>query len=317
MTALNLRILRGLFGTIDHVAPSLAGRLAFRLFCRTPSPQKLTEKEKRLLSKAQNFMDSARRHSLTTEHGRVAAYEFTNWGGRRDGPTVLVLHGWRSRTEHMRAIIEALLERGFRVVSLDLPGHGSSGGRVLNIPKAVAAVQSAAQWLGPFDAMVGHSFGGAVALNAVAGSIDGIPPVPVRRLVMIGAPNALPDLFTQFGQFLKLSPKAQDVFEGRVEIIAGTPLSSFVGRDQLSALDIPTLIVHAPDDKEVPATDARAMAAAGRHVSVTWAPGLGHRRILADPGIAARVAAFVATRKLRREDVPLMRPLENHLPIPN
>ncbi|WP_349367065.1 MAG: alpha/beta fold hydrolase [Nitratireductor rhodophyticola] len=315
MTRFGLRILKSLFGTLEHVAPSLGGRMAFGLFCRTPSPTRLTEKERRVLAQSKDFMRRARKHPLTTTHGAVVAYEFTNWGARRDGPAVLVLHGWRSRTEHMRVVVEALLQRGFRVVSMDLPGHGVSGGRILNIPKAVAAVSAVAQWLGPFDAMVGHSFGGAVALNAIAGSVAGVPPVSVRRLVTIASPNALPDLFSQFGAFMGLGPKTQKAFEGRVEAIAGTPLKAFVAAEQLRDVRLPTLILHAPEDKEVPASDARAMGDAGTHVSLAWAPGLGHRRILADPGIAARVAAFVATRRERRLEPAAAMPLEDCLPI--
>ncbi|WP_295813618.1 alpha/beta fold hydrolase [uncultured Nitratireductor sp.] len=314
MTRFSLRILKGLFGTLEYVAPSLAGSMAFRLFCRTPNPARLTDKEKRVLALSRDFMRGARKHPLTTEHGDVVAYEFTNWGGRRDGPAVLVLHGWRSRTEHMRVIVEALLKRGFRVVSLDLPGHGASGGRTLNIPKAVAAVNAVAQWFGPFDAMVGHSFGGAVAVNAIAGSVAGVPPVPARRLVSIAAPNALPDLFSRFGRFAGLGPASQKAFEGCVEKIAGAPVNAFVGAQQLQDLEIPTLVVHAPEDKEVSASDARALAGSGAHVSLVWAPGFGHRRILADPGIAARVAAFVSTRQERRLEGETARTLEDCLP---
>ena len=93
--------------------------------------------------------------------------------------TVLVLHGWASRTEHMKSLIEGFLAAGYRVVSLDLPGHGGSSGRRLTMASAVDAVQVAGQWFGPFAAAIGHSFGGAVALNAAAGSVKGIPPLAV------------------------------------------------------------------------------------------------------------------------------------------
>lgn len=315
MTRFSLLILKHLFGTFEYVAPSLGGRVAFWLFCRTPDPRRLTEKERRILAQSREFMQQARRHSLTTSHGEIVAYEFTNWGARRDGPAVLVLHGWRSRSEHMRVIVEALLQRGFRVVSVDLPGHGASGGRNLNIPKAVAAVSSAAQWLGPFDAMVGHSFGGAVALNAIAGSVAGIAPVRVRRLVTIASPNALPELFSQFGAFFGLGQRTQKALEGCVEDIAGTPLQAFVAADQLRQIQIPTLVIHAPEDKEVPASDASAMGGAGEHVTVVWAPGLGHRRILADGAIAARAAAFVATRRSRWLKPSATVALEDCLPV--
>lgn len=299
MDTLSLRIIRSLFGTIEHVAPRLAGRFAFELFCRTPDPLRQSAKERRVLAQADAFMTRARRHRLTTAYGDFMAYEFNNWDARRDGPAVLVLHGWRSRTEHMRSVIEALLARGFRVVAMDLPGHGRAAGRRLHMPNAVAAVHAAALWLGPFDTAVGHSFGGAVALNAATGSVRQVPPIGLRRLVMIASPNSLPRLFSEFGAAVGLGPRTQAALEGMVQKLAGTPLAAFEGARQLRAFHAPTLIIHAPEDKEVPAGDAQAMAAAGDHVSLAWAPGLGHRRILGDAGVAARAAEFAASQSER------------------
>lgn len=294
MAKLGMRFIRSFFGTVEHIAPILGGRIAFRLFCRTPDPARVSEKEKRLLARSLPFMKGARRHDLITHHGRFTAFEFTNWDARRDGPAVLVLHGWRSRTEHLRTVIEALLQRGFRVVALDLPGSGVSAGRTLNLASAVAAVRETADWLGPFDAAVGHSFGAAIALNAAAGSVRGVRPVFFRRLAMIGSPNALPDLFTAFGRHVGLGMRSQHALEARVEEIAGRPLSSFVAAHQLREMSISTLIVHAPDDKEVPFADALAMAGAGDHITLVKASGLGHRRILGDSAVAALVAGFCA-----------------------
>ncbi|EKF17923.1 alpha/beta fold hydrolase [Nitratireductor pacificus] len=299
MDTLSLRIIRGLFGTIEHVAPRLAGRFAFALFCRTPNPRRLSARESAALAGAGNFMKRARWHRLKSAHGSFMAYEFTNWNARRDGPAVLVLHGWRSRAEHMRAVIEALLARGFRVVALDLPGHGRAAGRRLHMPNAVAAVQEATLWLGPFDTAIGHSFGGAVALNAAAGSVRQTPLLSLRRLVMIASPDSMPRLFRLFGRAAGLGPRTQAAFEGRVLDLTGAPLETMVGARLLENLRLPTLIIHAPEDKEVPAEDARAMAASGDHVSLAWASGLGHRRILGDAAVAAHAAEFAASRPER------------------
>ena len=39
------KVIRTLFGAGEHVAPALAGRAAFELFCRTPNPNKLGARE--------------------------------------------------------------------------------------------------------------------------------------------------------------------------------------------------------------------------------------------------------------------------------
>ena len=195
----------------------------------------------------------------------------------------------------MRALIEGYRDAGYKVVSLDLPGHGQSTGRRLTMVSAVEAASQAAQWFGPFEAVVGHSFGGAVAVNATVGSIDGLPKLVTKRLVLVAAPSSLPLVFDVFSQMLNVGPRSRTVMAGRVKHLAGRPLSDFLGDRQLAGTDVPTLVIHAPDDREVSAEQARLYAAAGSHVELHWAKGLGHRRILSDPSVVKRAVAFVQT----------------------
>jgi pimeloyl-ACP methyl ester carboxylesterase len=294
MAPLSQKVIRALFGAAEHVAPGLAGRIAFELFARTPDPKSLGERERKAVERAAGLLAEARRHCLTTRFGRVTAFEFRPDIGRPRLGTVLVLHGWASRTEHMKALIEGIRAGGYRVLSLDLPGHGHSPGRRLTMPSAVEAVRVAGEWFGPFAAIVGHSFGGAVAVNAVAGSVKGIPPLGADRLVLIAAPSSMPVLFEGFGRFVNLGRRSFRAFAGRVERIAGHPLDHYVGSRRLAEAAVPTLVIHAPDDREVSLDHARDYAAAGEHVRLEWANGLGHRRIVGDPGIVARALSFVA-----------------------
>jgi pimeloyl-ACP methyl ester carboxylesterase len=299
MASFALTMTRGLFGMADAIAPSLAGRIAFELFCRTSDPAKVTPAEQRVLNKASAFMAEARHHRLTVGNSSVSAFDFRPPSGRYTR-TVLVIHGWRSRTEHMRHLIDGFRNAGARVISIDLPGHGKSTGRRLNMANAVAAAQAADTWFGPFEGVVGHSFGGAVAINAVMGSVATIPAVRAERLVVIAAPSSMPLVFEDFGRFLNLGPRSQTAIAGIVERIAGRPLSSFVGRDQLETNPVETLVLHAADDKEVSPDHARLLAGAGPHVDLRWVNGLGHRRIIADPSVVVQSVDFV----LRDEPAP-------------
>jgi pimeloyl-ACP methyl ester carboxylesterase len=296
MASFGHKVIRGLFGAGEHVAPALAGRAAFALFCRTPGGKALTEGERRAIDRASGFMAEARHHRLKTRAGCIAVHEFRPEPGRAPAATVLVVHGWRSRTEYMRALIEGFRAAGYRVMSLDLPGHGQSLGRRLTMVDAVEAARLAGEWFGPFAAVVGHSFGGAVAVNAVAGSVNGIAPLAAQRLVLIAAPSSLPAIFADFSRALNVGRRSQAVMADRVERIAGRPLGEFLGDRQLAQLRLPTLVIHAPDDREVSAGEARLYAGAGDHVQLHWAEGLGHRRILADSGVVERAVGFVAGR---------------------
>lgn len=296
MASFPVKVIRGAFGMGERVAPLLAGWAAFELFRRTASPRSLSANERRAIAAAAGFMAEARHHQLRTRSGCVRVHEFRPQPGTPRRGTVLVVHGWRSRTEYMRSIIEGLRDGGYRVMSLDLPGHGQSPGRRLDLVRAVDAVESCDQWFGPFEAIVGHSFGGVIAVNAAAGSIAGIPAIAPKRLVLISAPESLPQVFADFGRMINVGPRAQAVIERRVERIAGRPLRDFLGAAQLARLPVPTLVVHAADDREVAADSARRYAAAGGHVRLHWADGLGHRRILADAGVVDETVRFVAER---------------------
>lgn len=298
MASLSQNAIRTFFGAAEHVAPALAGRIAFALFARTQNPNALGDGARKAVERTAGFMAEARRHCLTTRFGRVTAFEFRPAAGRPWRGTVLVVHGWASRTEFMKAIIEGLREANYRVVSLDLPGHGHSAGRQLNMVTALEALRVVGEWFGPLAAVVGHSFGGAVAVNAVAGSVKGIPPLTAERLVLIAAPSSMPAVFEGFAKLIDLGPRSYRTFAGRVEKIAGYPLDHYVGSRRLAEAVVPTLVIHAPDDREVPAAEARDHAAAGGHVRLTWVEGLGHRRILADPGVVAKTVAFLSEGRI-------------------
>lgn len=95
---------------------------------------------------------------------------------------------------------------------------------------------------------------------------------------------------------LNVGSRSQVAMADRVERIAGRPLHEFTGDRQLASTLLPTLVIHAPDDREVSADHARLYARAGDHVRLYWANGLGHRRILADKGVVERAVGFVAGR---------------------
>ncbi|MBZ9854612.1 alpha/beta fold hydrolase [Mesorhizobium sp. CA13] len=297
MASFGLKVIRGVFGAAEHVAPRLTGRAAFELFCRTPNARALSEGERRAVDRAVDFMAEARHHRLKAGSGCIMAHEFRPEPGRASAGTVLVVHGWRSRTEYMRMLIEGYRAAGYRVVSLDLPGHGQSHGRRLNMVNAVDAVRIAGEWFGPFAAVIGHSFGGAVAANAIAGSIRNIAPLAAGRLVLIAAPSSLPAIFADFSRMLNVGPRSQAAMADRVEHLSGRPLSEFTGDRQLAQAPVPTLVIHAPDDREVSADHAWRYAGAGDHVLLHWAEGLGHRRILADKGVVERAVSFVAAHR--------------------
>ena len=107
--------------------------------------------------------------------------------GARRAPTILLIHGWGASIYMWRAWFTPLAAAGFRVVALDLPGHGLSdkptdAGRY-TLDRMVASLQELIS-LARLDRphVVGQSMGGAIALE-MALRAD----VPVGRLVLVNA----------------------------------------------------------------------------------------------------------------------------------
>ncbi|MEM7356737.1 MAG: alpha/beta hydrolase [Acidobacteriota bacterium] len=103
--------------------------------------------------------------------GRVAAADDVPIAYSVEGEgevAVVLIHGWACDRSYWRAQIEPLIA-GYKVVSVDLPGHGSSGldREQWTLPAFGADVQAVVGDLGLEKVvLIGHSMGGPVALEA-------------------------------------------------------------------------------------------------------------------------------------------------------
>jgi pimeloyl-ACP methyl ester carboxylesterase len=137
------QVIRAALGQGGRLFPGLAGRAAFELFCRTADPKKPNAKEKAAVERAAPIMAESRHHRLKLGKGFVMAHQFRARQGAVNRGKALVIHGWRSRTDLMALMIRDLTEHGWDVTGLDLPGHGGSSGRRLNLKLGVQAAQAA------------------------------------------------------------------------------------------------------------------------------------------------------------------------------
>jgi pimeloyl-ACP methyl ester carboxylesterase len=286
--------MRPLVRAASFVAPAATGRLAFRLFCTPPKPPTRNGNGKAESATATRLRQAGP-CAIPFPCGSVQAYVFEPDAEVPAG-TVLLVHGWTGDASSMAGFVEPLLAEGFRVVAFDLPGHGASTGRELNIPLGVASLAAVARVFGPLHAIVTHSFGGAIALAALAGSVRGQPPVSAGRLVLIAAPSSISEITRRFGATLGLGRRGQAALERRIHVVAGSPVEAFEGRLQLEAIRLPTLVLHDRQDCELGFHHAQALAGAGSFVTLEATEGFGHRRILKARPVAAAAVRFVAVR---------------------
>lgn len=301
MPSFALKVIRVSLAAVSLFSPDRAGRLAFKIFSLTPARRPKNAKEAAALEKAAPVVARAERVSLSLSlaGGSAVAHRFLPDAARANGKRILIAHGWGSRVDYLTALIEGLVATGAEVVALDWPGHGASPGRFLTMPQAVQTVDAAWRHFGPFDAAVGHSFGGASLACAAGQALACVPARIPGRLVLIGAPSEMAWLFADFGRFMRLKPKTQAALEGVVERLAGRPLQEFDAARLLGSLRTPVLVIHAEDDKEVAADHARRYAAANSRVRLLWANGLGHRRIVSAPPVIDVVCDFLNEEQKR------------------
>lgn len=293
MPSFALKVTRSGLSGLGRLSPRLAGKAAFRLFCLTPSRQPRGSKAKAAHMEGRERLLTAEQVMLPFPGGRAMAYRF-NGGAKGLRKRYLVVHGWGSSSEYMSELTLFLANSGAEVISLDLPGHGRSGGRFLNVRLAVSAIAAASERFGTFDAAIGHSFGGASLALACAGFLPDIEPFSPGKLVLIGAPSAMGWLFRDFGRLMGLRPATQAALEDEVRRVTGRTLASYDQKRGVLDPGRPVLVIHAEDDKEVSADHARAYAAEGSHVRLFWANGFGHRRIVSAAPVFEAIDAFLA-----------------------
>lgn len=110
--------------------------------------------------------------------------------GAPDGRTVLLAHGLGSDAALMWRLGTALADAGWHAVAVDLRGHGDAP-RALDYSLAAYGADLGAtrpDGGGPWDAVVGHSLGGAAATLAAAADATW-----TRRLVLIDPALMLSD----------------------------------------------------------------------------------------------------------------------------
>lgn len=308
-----LTFIRALFSTTSKFAPKITGRIAFRLFCTTSKADSKSPKRQAILANARQQFAQAIRHTVTYSGGSIAAFEFepattaSSNVSTEDGQlsaqssnkaqSVLLVHGWQSHSAFMGNFVKPLQQRGFRVIAIDLPGHGQSSGRLFHIPLAVEAICVTQEKLGACDLVISHSLGGAVIATAMAGTIPAFDAVPASALVLISSPSSMPKIFNDFSAMVGLNKKANSALHQNVTRLSGCVTEDFIVAKQLQSVDVDVLLMHAPDDKEVPFGESESIANNNNRAVLKPMDGLGHRRIIADDIVVANAVEFVSNNR--------------------
>lgn len=278
--------LRTTFTVLDRVAPVVGGRLAARVWCTLPNGNR-SRRDDRPIPGLTAPQDST--STVTLSGDRRVVVEA--WG---EGMPVYLVHGWGGWRGQLGAFVEPLAARGYQVVAFDAPSHGESGpGRHgprrttgLEMMEALQAVVGA---YGSPAAIVAHSLGAATTAWSIN---DGLAP-PARLGLLAPTVGPVPHI-RAMARLFGFSDRTHRAMLRHLEGMLDRPVSEF---DMLKVGPSmpPTMIVHDQRDKEVAFAEAEQIAGAWPHARLLSTDGLGHRRILRDPGVVSRVIDFVTS----------------------
>lgn len=294
MPSFPLKVTRLAFAQLEKASPALAGRIAFELFCRTPSRRPKGAKAKQVFMVGRNRLRQAQTVRLALSRGMAAAHLLPAEATGNSGHRILVVHGWGSRAEYLSDLALGLRQTGAEVVVLDLPGHGASSGRRLDLRIAAEAIVAAERQFGRFDGVVGHSFGGAAVMMAAGSVFPELKPLQAARIALIGSPSSMGEVFNGFASMVGLGRGSVGAMRHRAMELVGAQVEDLDGVSVARRIDRPLLVVHAEDDKEVNVGHAQRYIGVSPHVRHLWANGHGHRRIVSAPEVIAAVASFLA-----------------------
>jgi len=269
-----LRLLRPAFATLSALTPSLAARLAERLFL-TPPRYPAPTRERDALARARRTIVQVAGSPVTT----------WTWG---HGPIVLLVHGWGGRGAQLAGFVEPLVAHGCSVVAFDAPGHGVSPASQSSIVAFVETIRAIDRALGPIEGVIAHSIGAAAAARALYEGLG------AQAAVFIAPPA---DLILQSHTLLEslgFGRTARELMQARIERRFGVTWAALDVRGYAPAMSTPLHIVHDRDDNEVPWQDGAIIAREWPAAALALTGGLGHRRILRDASVIRDVTTFVA-----------------------
>jgi pimeloyl-ACP methyl ester carboxylesterase len=283
------------FAALGTVAPPLASAWAERLFM-TPQRHPVPAREAAALA-------TALPGAITVDGQRIATWRWDpvegdldhylsqGAAGRARSPVVLLAHGWAGRGGQLVGFVPGLLAAGYTVLTFDGPGHGMSDGRTSSLVEHGRALRALAASLAAdghhVHAIVAHSMGGAATTFALS---EGLA---VGRAVFVAPPTRVTDWSATFAQAVGLSDAVRVAMQQRVEARLGVAWASLDMAVLAPRMEIPLLVVHDRDDREVPWTSGAALAGMWPGAVLHTTEKLGHKRILEDADVLARVLAFV------------------------
>lgn len=261
---------------LQLISSNLTTRYAVRLF-KTPIRFKAPDREKIMRKSAQKetlFIPEIKKEVVIYSYG---------YSKRK----VLLVHGWSGRGAQLYNIADRLLEKGFMTISFDAPAHGKSAGETTMMTEFIAVIKFLEQHFGHFEFAIGHSLGGMSVLNSIKQGLK------FEKAVIIGSGDIITDILKAFVQKLELNQKFVEKIKKHFFKKFGENIDDYSSSIAVKNVDIPILVIHDTQDKEVPVSCAYNIRQNLKNGELFITNGFGHTRILNEKTVLNKIMEFI------------------------
>ena len=272
------RYIKNTSKVLQTLNKNMAAAFALKLF-ETPIKYKMPKRE-------QKMYEVSHKSKLTLpESGKEIVIYENKFGPKK----VLLVHGWNGRGTQLVSIAKAFKELNYTIISFDAPGHGKSTKTAANMKHFIEAVFELDKKYNGFDVMIGHSLGGMSVINSLGRGLQ------TDKAVIIGSGNTTKAITEDFlgtiGMKQKLTSTLINLFERKYN----DKMTNYDVADQALKVNVPVLIIHDKNDKDVPFTAAEAISKNLQNNELLITTGLGHRKILGDEKVIEKIVQFVTS----------------------
>ena len=277
-----VKLMRFGFSVGGRLSPSVAGKLAYKLWF-TPPRFKIPTREKTILASAQLNTHQINDNEIVT----------FSWGqDKTEQPLVLLVHGWSGRGTQLASFVQPLLDAGYRVLSFDAPAHGQSSGKQTNLYEIADVIVKLQKQYGAIDATITHSFGGPCIAVAMQRGFE------TNRIVSISPPSTTIGLIEKFNNALYVPKQAAVRMIALIEDKYSKEIWDSISMvNTIVGCAVPGLVIHDENDVDIPWQEGESIALSWNNAPFIKTSGLGHRRILRDPHVIESAVTFITEKK--------------------
>jgi pimeloyl-ACP methyl ester carboxylesterase len=184
----------------------------------------------------------------------------------------MLVHGWESNAARWKRLFDLLEnEDRYRVVAIDAPAHGGSGGSQFNSPLYAQFIKKACDHYHP-DILIGHSIGAA----SIVFYLTHLQAQPAEKLVLMGSASDFTDISKVFTQFLGLNRRSVEAMNSHFRQLFQMEPDYYSISNFARKLEIKGLLVHDVQDPVCAFTNSERIAANWKDAVLVPVNGAGH-----------------------------------------